>query len=76
MKILITGNLGYIGSVLTNRIDKNKFEIEGLDIGFYKNCHFSEVKSEFKQIYKDIRDIDEIDIRGYDGNYSFSITIK
>lgn len=67
MKILITGNLGYIGSVLTSRIDKNLFEVEGLDIGYYKDCCFNEVKSEFKQIFMDLRDIESKDIKGYDG---------
>ena len=50
-RILITGGAGYIGSVLTNRIDKNKFEIVGLDTGYYKDCHVSEIKSEFRQIF-------------------------
>jgi len=67
MKILITGNLGYIGSVLTNRIDKNKFEIVGLDTGYYKDCHVSDIKSEFRQILMDLRDIDKKDVKGYDG---------
>ncbi len=67
MKILITGNLGYIGSVLTERINKSIFEIVGLDVGFYKNCFFSEVNSEFKQIVMDLRDISEKDIKGFEG---------
>ena len=35
--ILITGNLGYIGSVLVPRLTK-KFNVIGLDVGYFKNC--------------------------------------
>ena len=34
--ILITGSLGYIGSLLQQYLFKNKFNISGLDVGFLK----------------------------------------
>ena len=37
MKVLITGNLGYIGSVLTSEM-KDNYEIVGVDIGYFKDC--------------------------------------
>ncbi|PPR48326.1 MAG: UDP-glucose 4-epimerase [Alphaproteobacteria bacterium MarineAlpha5_Bin8] len=66
MRLLITGNLGYIGSVLTNRLDKEKFDITGIDTGYYRNCTYSNITSSFNQIYKDIREITKQDIEGYE----------
>lgn len=65
--ILITGNLGYIGSVLTPILSK-KYNIVGYDIGYFKDCNLQEklkIKN-FKQIYKDIRDIHEKDLSNID----------
>ena len=38
MNVLITGNLGYVGSELTSYLKKNekKINIYGLDIGYLK----------------------------------------
>ncbi len=36
--ILITGNLGYIGSVLTEVL-KKKYNVIGYDSGFFKDCN-------------------------------------
>ena len=63
MKILVTGNLGYIGSVLTSVLE-NKYDIIGLDSGFFKNCLLEEVIPLKKQIYKDIRDVTKSDLNG------------
>ena len=41
MKILVTGNLGYIGTVLTNVLSENNFNFDGLDIGYFKNCNLT-----------------------------------
>ena len=37
-KILVTGNLGYIGSVLTPKLVKKGYYVVGLDCGFFKDC--------------------------------------
>ena len=62
-KILITGNLGYIGSVLTNILIEKKFDVVGLDIGFFKDCLLSEEVELKNQIIKDILDVDESDLK-------------
>ena len=36
-KILITGNLGYVGSVLTQYLSEKSYKITGVDIGWFKN---------------------------------------
>ena len=35
-KVLITGNLGYIGSVLSGYLIKKNFIVKGLDVGYFK----------------------------------------
>ena len=66
MKILVTGNLGYIGSVLTNVLFENNFNFDGLDIGYFKNCNLTKNNDNFKQLYKDIRVLKSSDLKGYD----------
>lgn len=67
MNILVTGNQGYIGTVLFDELEKLGYNIIGLDSGFYKNCNLLKIKNPVNQINKDIRDItiddlDNIDI--------------
>ena len=67
MRILLTGNNGYIGTVLTNELIKRKYEIVGFDIDYFYDCNLVECNSKLiKHIRKDIRtiidtDLDEID---------------
>jgi len=59
--VLVTGDRGYIGSVLVSRLLGNGYSVVGLDSQFYgpSNLHY-------KQITKDIRDIEEKDLKGID----------
>jgi nucleoside-diphosphate-sugar epimerase len=57
MKVLVTGNLGYIGSVLTQELIKQKFNVTGLDAGYFKSCKIDKTQNNFKQNIKDIRKI-------------------
>ena len=65
-KVLITGNLGYIGSVLTNYLSDD-YDIVGLDIGYFQNCKIQKIrnKKKFKQIIKDIDKIKKKDLKKY-----------
>jgi nucleoside-diphosphate-sugar epimerase len=65
--ILVTGNLGYIGSVLVPQLTK-KYHVTGFDIGYFKDCNLEKIKKikNFKQIYKDIRNIDKDDLKNID----------
>lgn len=56
-KILLTGNQGYIGTVLTKILKKNKYTVIGYDNGYYKDCLVSEDFEPDFQIKKDIRNI-------------------
>ena len=67
MKILITGNLGYVGSELTRFIlKKNKqIEIIGCDLNLYPNTHVKKVNYNIKkQLLKDYRDLNNNDLHG------------
>lgn len=60
MNVLITGNLGYVGSELTSYLKNNekKINIYGLDIGYFKKNKTSKKKDEIKKQYIcDIRNL-------------------
>lgn len=66
MKILVTGNLGYIGSVLVPVLQSQGHEVVGFDSGYFKDCLLLPVKEDFKQITKDIRDVTKEDLAKID----------
>ena len=58
--ILITGNTGYIGTVMTKFFQEHSYKVVGLDSKYYEGCEFLPKKVRpFKQIVKDIRDVAE-----------------
>jgi nucleoside-diphosphate-sugar epimerase len=66
-KILVTGNLGYIGTVLTEALQLKGYEVKGYDIGFFKDLKLIDVQAPEEQIIKDIRDVELKDVEGVDG---------
>ena len=72
MKILVTGNMGYVGSVLTRYIASNfpHYKIIGFDTGYFSNCLTGgstlPENALSAQIFGDIRDIDESMLLGID----------
>ena len=67
MKVLVTGDRGYIGSVLVPRLIKNGYKVIGIDSGFFdKELMFKKTSRNYEQITKDIRKLTEQDIRGVD----------
>ena len=66
MKILITGNLGYIGSVLSPYLEDKGYNVIGYDIGYYIDCNLIKNKDPIYQIQKDIRDIEPEDLKSID----------
>lgn len=66
MKILITGNLGYIGTVLSEHLLADGMEVEGLDSGFYESCVLDKNHKDIPTLKKDIRDIVVHDFQGFD----------
>lgn len=72
MKTLITGNLGYIGPSFIREIrTADPFaEIVGMDLGLFSHCltDMSMLPETYldKQIYKDVRNITQQDLNGFD----------
>jgi len=66
MKILVTGNNGYVGTVLMEMLLKKGYSITGLDVNYFEPCTLEPVQQEFSQIVKDIRAIDKNDVAGFD----------
>ena len=62
MNILVTGNLGYIGTVLVPLLQAQGHQVTGLDSGYFDECLLSPVSQDFKQITKDIRDVVKSDL--------------
>ena len=63
MKVLVTGNQGYVGNVLTRMLMKQNFEVVGCDVGFYPQGFLSLENYGHTQIKKDIRDLSVEDLR-------------
>lgn len=56
MKILVTGTLGYIGSLLAPILIQQGHEVIGVDTGFYQvGCLYNSTKLSAKTLNKDIR---------------------
>jgi nucleoside-diphosphate-sugar epimerase len=67
VKILVTGTDGYIGSLLGSVLMERGHEVVGIDTGFYRDGWlYNAVKQSPRWIRKDIRDITEKDLEGFD----------
>lgn len=69
MRVLVTGNQGYIGSVLVQRLIQQGFFVKGMDNGYYADNLLTEPNfktSNFEQVKKDIRNVEKEDLLGMD----------
>lgn len=67
MKVLVTGDRGYIGSVLVGKLLKAGFDVTGLDSGFFQDKLAANVPlHKYRKITKDIRDLRLSDLKGID----------
>jgi nucleoside-diphosphate-sugar epimerase len=68
MKILVTGHLGYIGTLLTPMLLKRGHDVVGLDADWYSRCTFGDSRQivSVPNIDKDIRDVNVSDLLGFD----------
>ena len=54
MRILLTGNNGYIGTVLTKELLKKHYEVIGYDIDYFYDCNLDIIETnKIKHIRKD-----------------------
>lgn len=72
MRILITGNMGYVGPGVVRQLRAThpRAELVGLDQGYFAHCltHATDLPERCldRQIFKDIRDLTPTDVEGYD----------
>lgn len=68
MKILITGHLGYIGTVMAPMARAAGHDVVGLDSDLYSRCTFpgGGAIEDIPTIVKDIRSVSVDDLRGFD----------
>jgi nucleoside-diphosphate-sugar epimerase len=64
MKILVTGNLGYVGTITTEYLKVEGHAVVALDSGFYSDCLLVPIKNEVITKNKDIRDVEISDFLG------------
>lgn len=66
MRVLVTGHLGYIGTVLVPMLLRNGYDVVGMDSDMYRESTFGAGIAPVPNIEKDIRDADVSDFRGVD----------
>jgi nucleoside-diphosphate-sugar epimerase len=66
MKILVTGNNGYIGTALVPMAVSAGYDVLGLDSDLFETCIFGDAPASVPTIVKDLRDVEPEDVRGCD----------
>lgn len=67
--ILVTGNMGYIGTIMTQLLNERSYRVYGLDSDLFRENYFFSIPENakpYRQIIKDIRKISEDDLRNID----------
>jgi nucleoside-diphosphate-sugar epimerase len=71
MRVLVTGNNGYIGTIMVHTMQEAGFEVTGLDSDLFEDCIFGDASitggiSNISYLRKDIRDIELSDLKNVD----------
>ena len=63
---MVTGDRGYIGTILVPILQKKSYDVIGYDSGYFSENLLEEINEDYLQITKDIRDITREDLAGID----------
>jgi nucleoside-diphosphate-sugar epimerase len=66
MRILLTGHKGYIGAVAGPLLRSSGHDVIGLDTDLFAGCEFGAAASDIPEVRKDIRDLTQTDLEGFD----------
>jgi nucleoside-diphosphate-sugar epimerase len=66
MRILLTGHKGYIGAVAGPFLRSAGHDVVGLDTDLFAGCEFGDVAPDMPEVRKDIRDLTQTDLEGFD----------
>jgi nucleoside-diphosphate-sugar epimerase len=66
MKVMVTGSLGYIGTILVPMLLQRDHDVVGVDTDLYQRCTFSGQLPEISTMYADVRDLKPEELTGYD----------
>jgi nucleoside-diphosphate-sugar epimerase len=71
MRVLVTGNNGYIGTIMVRMLQAEGFDVIGLDSDLFEGCVFGDESitggiPEVPYLRKDIRDVELSDLKGVD----------
>jgi nucleoside-diphosphate-sugar epimerase len=66
MRVLVTGDRGYLGAVMVPYLLDVGHDVVGLDAGWYDGCDFGRPFTDYEQRTGDVRDTTPADFRGFD----------
>jgi nucleoside-diphosphate-sugar epimerase len=66
MRVLVTGHLGYIGTVMVPMLLQKGHQVVGLDSDLYARSTFGDGIVDVPNIKKDVRDVEKKDLQGFD----------
>jgi nucleoside-diphosphate-sugar epimerase len=66
MKVLVTGDRGYLGAVMVPFLARAGHTVVGLDVGWYDGCDFGPRFEDYEQRTGDVRDAAAEDLAGFD----------
>jgi len=65
-RVLVTGNNGYIGSVMAPWLQSHGYDVVGFDTEYFAQCTFVPDLAEIPTRHKDLRDVTASDLAGFD----------
>ena len=68
MRVLVTGNLGYVGTVMTPLLEREGHDVRGLDTGYFDRCVMGDLGASgvSHQLNRDLREVESSDVAGVD----------
>jgi nucleoside-diphosphate-sugar epimerase len=66
MRVLVTGHLGYIGTVMVPMLLQEGWDVVGYDSDLFERSTFGDGIKQIPNIRKDIRDVEAADVKGFD----------